>query len=82
MNLVGYSQLRIYTSKSQHGRTYMYIVYRGVATLDSSRHMPIHKFDNYFCFKSLFHFPTEIHMKICSMILWMRLSVGKSGGVL
>ena len=30
----------------------------------------------------MLHFPTGKHMYICSMILWMRLSVRKSGGLL
>ena len=45
------------------------------------RHVPIHKFDIFF-YKSMLHFPTGICMQKCSMILWMRLSVGKSGGFL
>jgi hypothetical protein len=35
---------------------------RGVATLDSSRHVPIHKFANFFFYKSMLHFPTRIRM--------------------
>ena len=34
-------------------------IYSGVATLGSSRHVPIHKFDNFFLYKTMLHFPTE-----------------------
>ena len=43
------------------------IYIRGVATLGSSRHMPIHTVE--FCFyKSMLYFPTGIRIQICSMI--------------
>ena len=37
-------------------------IYSGVATLGSSRHVPIHKFDNFVLYKTMLHFPTGIPM--------------------
>jgi len=41
--------------------------FQGHSYTRPSRHVPIHKFDNFF-YKSVLHFPTGIHMYICSMV--------------
>ena len=53
----------------------------GVATLGSSRHGPLHTFD-IFLINQCSTFLTGIRMYISLMILWKRLSVGTSGGLL
>jgi hypothetical protein len=35
---------------------------RGVATLGLSSHVPMHKFDNIFFYKSMLHFPIGIRL--------------------
>jgi hypothetical protein len=46
----------------RHGENRSRTTSRGVATLDSSRHVPKYKFDNFFFYKSIPHSPTGVRM--------------------
>lgn len=53
----------------RHGENRSRTTSRGVATLGSIRHVPKHKFDNFFFYKSILHSPTGVRMKICFITL-------------